>query len=46
MTTTKEKNNDDQIRMFESLIDHLKEASANQSKASIDLINSIINKME
>jgi hypothetical protein len=32
--------------MFELLISYLKEASTNQSKASIDLINSMIAKIE
>jgi predicted component of type VI protein secretion system len=44
--TFRERSNDDQMRLFETLIDHLKEESANQNRASMDLLNSMIAKMD
>jgi predicted component of type VI protein secretion system len=44
--TFRNRSNDDQMRMFETLIAHLKEESANQNRASMDLLNSMIAKMD
>jgi hypothetical protein len=40
------KNNGEQMRMFEALIAHLREESVNQNRASMDLLNSMITKMD
>lgn len=42
----REKSNDDQMRIFEALINHLREESANQNRASMDLINSMVAKID
>ena len=39
-------NNNEQIQFFEKMIKQLKEDSANQSKASLDLVASVLNKLE
>lgn len=39
-------NNDDQMRLFEALINHLREESANQNRASMDLFNSMVAKID
>jgi hypothetical protein len=43
----KEKNTgEDQMRIFEALIAHLREESANQNRASMDLFNSMVAKID
>lgn len=39
-------NNDDQMRLFEALINHLREESINQNRASMDLFNSMVAKID
>ena len=38
--------NEEQIKLFETLINHLREESSNQNRASIDLISSMVAKIE
>lgn len=38
--------NEEQLRLFETLINHLREESTNQNRASIDLISSMVAKIE
>lgn len=38
--------NEEQLKLFETLINHLREESTNQNRASIDLISSMVAKIE
>ena len=38
--------NEEQLKLFETLINHLREESSNQNRASIDLISSMVAKIE
>ena len=38
--------NEDQNKLFEALINHLREESLNQNRASMDLISSMVAKMD
>lgn len=42
----RENKNEDQLKIFELLINHLKDESAKQNRESIDLINSMVAKLD
>lgn len=42
----KENKGEDQTKIFEAIIHHLKEDSANQSKATMDLLASMVAKID
>lgn len=42
----RETRNDDQMKLFEALINHLREESVNQNRASMDLISSMVAKLD
>lgn len=43
---TKPNNEDQQLKMMETLLNHLKEEAANQNRASVDLISSMVAKLD
>jgi GTPase involved in cell partitioning and DNA repair len=42
----REKGNDDQMRMFEVVMEHIREESSKQNRASMDLLKSMVAKMD
>lgn len=46
VTIKDDKSSQEQIRLFETLINHLKDEAAHQNRASVDLIASMVAKID